>query len=499
MLRNKLQKKNLLILNLLIYLNFFLIKSSFAKSDLKSEVIERAQKSMLIIEIRSSITTGIPDLGGYKELTGAIIDKEKGIIITRNSTHTIIISSYRVRFFNGIESEAKFIYKDPWIGFCFLKVDPKIIPKNIKQINFVNRNPKMNQKIFVLDNCGQNSFSVQKGIISNLNVLYNDLLPQQFFNLSMNTSVSHNISPVFNQNGDTIGLKMIGGDTHALALHPEYIRYALKSIRQNKKPIRKHIGVITKMYSLAQGFKMRKFPKKKLYDHAKKFGKSRTEAIEVISTLKGSPSENKLLNGDIIWAINGKRIGPNLVDFDMAMNNSKTNKIKLTILRNTLEEIDTKTQNKILKTKWKEINLEIELYNLEVNKIKSFLTFGDYILFEADDIHCNFLGIPLKTLILKQFSLGYDYSDQSNKILVKNIILKKINNKKINSLQDFLIIFNELKKIKTFSLEGHIYDLQSFFKDKGIRKIDMFLDKDVNLKHYNFDEKSMGWKSKTIK
>ncbi|MCP3659918.1 MAG: serine protease [Bacteroidetes bacterium] len=485
MLKNKYQN-NLLNLAFIALINFFLINKAFSKA-LKNEIIEEAQKSMVLIQMRSSISLGYPNFNNSINLIGSLIDKENGIIVTKKSFYKNIISNYIIRFNNGREIKGKLIYEDPWVNFSFIKVNPKEIPNGIQQINFVNRNPKMNQKIFIVDSDDKNISSIQRGIISNLNTISKDLMPQQLINLSMNASASDNISPVFDQAGNAIGLKIWGGDTHAPALHPEYIRYALKYIKQNKKPIRNHIGVITKMYSLAQAFKMRKFPKKKLVDHAKRFGKSRMEAIQVVSTLKGSPAENKLLNGDIIWSVNKIRVGPSLVDFDMIMNNAHNNKIEIIVLRSILKT-NSKSNKKDIE--WKEVKLEIKLYDLYKNKINKIFKFGNNLLFEADELYSNLLNVPLKTLIIRNFHVGI-----KQRLLIKNTYLKieNINNQKINSFNHFIEVFRNIKKIKTFALEGNLYDFETSFICKGNQKVDYNFDEDQTTQKYIFNNKNKAW------
>ncbi len=454
------------------------------------DIIEKAQTSMVTIMMDVPIAIYHPFLRNAWKSTGIIINKQKGVILTALPFGTQVISSYKVRFFNGIEASAKLLYKDPWIqGISLIKVAPNAVPPNVGEIHFAKSSMTMNQKIITLDSDSNNNFVIKNGIVSDLYSISGTSMPCQFITLSMDMPISSNISPVLNTKGEFVGLKCQGESTHARALHPRYIKHIMSFIDANKKPIRNHIGIITNMYSLGQAFKTRAFPKKELRVYTKKFKNSRLQAIEVISTLKGSPSENILQNGDIIWSVDGKEVGPNLIDFDMAMNKSNKNTVRVGIFRSfRIEE----------KIKWKKKEFDIKLYNLNTNSIKSIIQFGNYILFEADELIAYKYSIPLKSLILKELAFGLSYHSGSYVLIGNMTYVKKVNGSVVKNIFDFLQLIPKLKKKKHFVIKGHFYDTYSSFSNIEDLKVNMTLDNDCVFKYHVFDSKSMTWKVNSV-
>lgn len=147
-------------------------------------------------------------------------------------------------------------------------------------------------------------------------------MPEHLIAISMYTNDGGVGSLVFNEKGEGIALSCYASDTHKFGLHPAYLRYALSFLREHKTPIRKHIGSLLANYSLDSAVKYDRFLAKWQKAYVKKFQKAKNTILVVSSILKGSPSEGKLRVGDIIWAIDGKQVGPSLVDFDMKQNKS---------------------------------------------------------------------------------------------------------------------------------------------------------------------------------
>ncbi len=496
-----------------------LLSFSYPSFSKPLDILEKPQRSMVSIDIKIPVTIYYPFLKNTWKSTGVVVNRKKGIILTVFPFGTRVISSYKVRFFNGTETSAELLYRDPWIeGLSLIRATPNTVPQDVCEIHFAKSSMTMNQEIFILDSDTNNNFVIKNGIVSDLYSIGGSSMPCQLITLSMDMPISSNASPVLNNKGEFIGLKCQGESTHARALHPKYIRHIMKFIDANKKPTRKHIGIITNIYSLGQACKTRSFPKKELRFYTKKFKNSRLQAIEVISTLKGSPAEtityglikqatstknnkkldsntltfskqNVLQNGDIIWSIDGKEIGPNLVDFDMAMNNSKKNTIKVGVFRSF------RVKEKI---KWKKKEFDIKLYDLGTYSINSIIKFGRYILFEADEIFAYKYSVPLKSLILKELAFGLSYI-HGNYMLISNIThVKKVNGNVVKNISDFLQLIPKLKKKKHFVIQGHFYDIYGSRSNIENLKVNMSLNNDCVFKNHIFDSKSMTWKVNNI-
>ena len=240
--------------------------------------------------------------------------------------------------------------------------------------------PAMNQPVFIIGNNEGKGFSVHTGNVSGIQEVIGSM-PQHSINVSMNTKGGSSGSPIVDNQGKAVALNYAGDETFGIGLHPAYIQYALSFIKQGKIPVRKHMGAIAATYSLNDGVKYRNFPKAKIKTYVKQFPTALSNAIQVVRVLQGTPADGKLLAGDILWAVDGQVIGPNLVTLDMAMNNAHASQVRLTICRNG---------------EW--LDIDIPLYNLEDHKVTQMVSFGGALFFETDDIFSEKVGLTAGTL-----------------------------------------------------------------------------------------------------
>jgi S1-C subfamily serine protease len=353
---------------------------SFSKDAFKTKVIEHTKRSVAIVKTNTSLKA-YGFIITQKEGAGCIVDKIQGLILTnRHVVDPVAINTYNITFYNGEQAEAKLCYYDPWLDYAFLKVTPEDIPDDTTTMAFSNTTPAMNQPVFIIGNNEGKGFSVHTGNVSGVQEVIGSM-PQHSINVSMNTKGGSSGSPIVDNQGKAVALNYASDETFGIGLHATYIQYALSLIRQGKMPARKHIGVITSTYSLNDGIKYRNFPKEKIKTYVKQFPTALSNAIQVARVLQGTPADGKLLAGDILWAVDGQVIGPNLVTLDMAMNNAHASQVRLTICRNG---------------EW--LDVDIPLYNLEDYKVTRMVSFGGALFFETDDIFSEKVGLPAGTL-----------------------------------------------------------------------------------------------------
>lgn len=187
-------------------------------------------------------------------------------------------------------------------------------------------------------------------------------MPQGTYIINLNVTGGASGSPVLNDKIEAIGVLYGGGKTYSLALHGDYVIRTLESLKNNKEPIRQHMGIISDLYSLNKAVRHNNFPKEEMDKYIKKFPDSRNRVISVKTVLAGSPAEKVLKAGDIIWAINDKELGGNLAMFDREMDNSKNAVTKLVIFRDG-----------------KKLEQTVNLYNVNNNKISRMVNFGGAI------------------------------------------------------------------------------------------------------------------------
>lgn len=338
---------------------------SFSKNTFKNKVIEHTKKSVVTVHTSTSLKAYGPIIK-KQEGTGCMVDKTQGIILTnRHVVDPMAINTYNITFYNGEQADAKLFYYDPWLDYAFLKVPPEDIPDDTTTIAFSTLAPEINQSVFIISNNEGKGASMHTGKVSGIHTVIGSM-PQHAINVSMNTKGGSSGSPIVDSQGKAIALNYAGDETFGIGLHSAYIQYALSLIRKGKIPVRKHIGVITSTYSLNDGVKYRNFSKEKVKAYIKQFPTALSNAIQVVRALQGTPADGKLLAGDILWAVDGQVIGPNLVTLDMAMNTAHVSQVRLTICRNG---------------EW--LDIDMPLYDLEDHKVTQMVSFGGALFFRS--------------------------------------------------------------------------------------------------------------------
>ncbi len=459
---------------------------SVKATNIKPEIIDKAYRSVVTIEARSSISAY--KTTGKWSGTGFITNLKKGLIVTNR--HVISqgsIGNYLITFFNGQKIEAKPRYDDSWLDFAVLEVDPKLLPKTVTEITFVANKAAQNQRVFIIGNNEGQDFSFHEGYLSNLFSIEGDM-PQHTYVVNLNAQGGSSGSPLINEQGEAVGLNYGRKDTYALSVKGEYILDVLTSLQSDKEPARKHSGVICDLYSLDQAVRHRNFPRELMQEYLKNFPDTRNNILMVKSIIKDSPAYSKLKSGDIIWEVNSTQIGASLYDFDKLMNNNQSNKINLTIFRDGAK-----------------ISTDISLYDINQNKIKKMVEFGGAIFFESDDFFSQKSGMPIKSVavanILEGMSMSaipqkWRYGDKS----FYRIKITRLDGHDITNLDSLINAIANLKQRKFIKIE--FANFQPYYQgwddilisDHENSISDITLDSiDLNPRIFTFNEKTMEW------
>lgn len=462
-------------------------KLVLGKEQFKQKVIDKAKKAVVTIHGKASLSAYEEPLGTWSG-TGFIVNKNKGFILTNaHITGHATVGTYYLFFHDGARADAKLLYYDPWLDYAFLQVAPETIPEDATEIKISAKDPAMDQPAFVVGNNEGKSFSIHTGNVSSIYRITGSM-PQHSINLSLNTKGGSSGSPILNEKGEAIALNYGGSETFGIGIHPSYLRYALRFIEQGKIPVRRHIGVIVDSYSLNEGVKYRQFPQEKIKGYTKKFPSSLSHALRVSSTLQGSPAAGKLLPGDIIWAVNGKEIGPNLVALDMAMNTCQEPSVCLTICRNGV---------------WSDV--EIPLYSPEVHKIQRMVSFGGALFFEMDDFFSDKIGAPAKTLTF----VNVQSSTSFNKLIYYGSMrfalkVEALNESPVTSLDQLIEAIPQLVAKKYFTIDYVNYIPVGIgfgwtTLAHQLHKADVEYDENSpEPKLFTFDREKLEWKGETL-
>jgi S1-C subfamily serine protease len=473
----------------IILLSLISLSSTVYAADLHSNIVDKAKKASVSIQTRISnasyLEKGI--IGG----SGFIVDKKLGLIVT--NAHVISpgsVSSYVVTFFNGKTADAKLAYYDSWQDYAILQIDSTLIPSETEDIQFSKKMPSVNEAVFLIGNNEGKGFSMHSGYISDLYHI-TGMMPQQTYVINLNVKGGSSGSPVLNKNGEMIGVHYGGGETFGLSLNGEYIKYALDSIKSNNTPQRQHIGIITTTYSLDTATLSRNFPRHIMSEYVTKHPEARNKVIVVNSIIKGSPAENILKSGDILWQVNGKEICSSLYILDNAMNISK-DKVTLTIFRNGTK-----------------MHLDVPLYDVNNIKINKMISFGGATIFESSDLVSAKTGIPLKSVSIINIENGSIFSSINECINLKEGLqwrmhILSINNQQVTDIESCMKAIESIPsnaKYITVEFNNH----QAFFQgfdgifctEQSIKLVDIMLDPlERSVKFFTFSDDAKSWVAK---
>lgn len=389
----------------------------------KPKDITTIKKAIVTIQTRVSVSA-YTETGSW-DGTGFIVDKTNGYIMT--NTHVVgrgAVGTYFLTFHNGQQTEAKAVYYDAYADFAILKVNPASFPSEIEEIKFADKEPKVGDEVFIVGNTEAQGFSFHTGYLSDLFDI-NGEMPQGSYIINMNTTGGASGSPIINSDSKAIGILFGGGKTHAIALKKAYLEYCLASFKQDMLPKRQHIGILTNLYSLDKAVKHRSFPKNIMDEYIKNFPDSRNRAISVRNVLNGSTAEGIIESGDIIWAVNGKQVAADLALVDDIFNKAD-GKVTLTIYRNG-----------------EKLEKEVNVYDLNANKVSKMFDFAGALFFEADDYSSAIAGVPLRSVIAANVQTGSSFSSipemyVQNYKSIYRIAVEELNGKKIASLNDLI-------------------------------------------------------------
>lgn len=422
--------------------------------------------------------------------TGFLIDKARGIIATnKHVVNNVNINDSTITFHNGREIKAKLLYSDPQSDFSFLEVPPKSLPTDAIELKFSNSMPKLYEAVTIIGNNEGQGFSIQTGTITSVFEISN-YFPDQTLRISLNAKGGSSGSPILNKKGEVIAINYAVDNTYAYALSIGYLDDAYQKIKKSEAPIRKDIGAIFSYYSLDKAVRTLGFSESLIADYIKKFPDSLNKVIIVNSILHGAPAEKLLLPADIIWAINGKQIGPNLYELQKTFNNSGTS-VNVSIYRNG-----------------KPMDLVIPVYDLKSHEISKMLSLDSAILFEADEYIRFITGAPIGSVFAVNIERTSGLASIDTVSIDGNpsysLQIVRIDDKDINSLDDLIALVPTLRKKQDFVVYYRNLAGQSGY-NKSLYFNRMLQFQSINYSPYDdepalyvYDEKQKVWITKKI-
>lgn len=419
--------------------------------------------------------------------SGFLIDKKNGIIVTnRHVAGDMAVCTYEVKFGNGVKVKAHFLYADPLYDIAFLKVDFAKIPTECVALEFASEKPAVNQEIYAMGNSAADEFSTFKGTIF---TIYDNIGPfnEQSFRFSGMTVGGASGSPVFNTQGKVLGILYGGKFVSGAALPIDYVKRALDHIAKHKLPPRHSVGVLFE-YKDIDLVKAAGCISKDIYDlYKKEFPDAQNKILMVNTRIAHSPASQFFHPGDVLWSVNGKKVGPHLHYIDEALDSSK--QVIFEIYRNG-----------------KLHQFKMNTYVLENAYALRFVSFAGAVWYTNHELQRMLTGEHKDGVYIISADATSAFKDvfKESTWSSRPIRIAKINGYDINTLDDLKRIMPQLKKETIFTVTYVDYMGESTFggnvsADRQERFVIVKYDNRFDTpKSFVFNKKTLQWDVATL-
>ena len=444
-----------------------------------------------VVSIETRVSHGAYTARGVRLGTGFLVDKENGFILTnRHVAASASVGIHFVTFFNGRQLTAHKIYEDPYHDFAILQVKASELPTSSIALTFAKDKPKTGDGVVIVGKNEGQDFSFHTGRISSTfeSVGY---LPGQSMRISLNTRGGSSGSPVFNLEGQVIALNHAGSDTSAFALHTGYLTRVLDVFKKNPQQLKRWDICVDLQYE----------PIDKLVRHlnfssemANQYRIDYPDAAGKVLVCQwlhaGSPAHGKLEAGDVLWRVDGTRIGPNLETFQLLMDKKNGEPITVDVVRNG-----------------KSVTVSIQPSMILGHQVTRFVEFGGGIFFGADDFTNSQTGCGIGTVMVNAIDEGgalFQTFTAANLGSGFNIRIASLNNQKIDTLDDLIRHIPGAIKKEHFSIGYRNYGVSPGYNGSAIttragrQSIVTFANHQSPPRVFTFDRNASKWIVETI-
>lgn len=395
--------------------------------------ITQAEKSVVAIEK----TALVGPLWNFPDTccgTGTLVDKERGLVLT--NSHVVAapsFSRYRVTFDNGKEIDATLFYYDPWVDFAFLKIDPSEIPNSVESVDLAQEDPKRGDSLLLIGN------EEGIGIVhreANVASLYDvgGLIPFQQIRLPGPIQGGMSGSPALDQQGKIRGLLFAGTEGSTFMIPVSYIAEALQYLQKDVLPPRKDPGLMFSYETLSRAVFFYDFPENLALEYEDQFPEAQQKILTVNMIYKNFPAMGLFEPGDILYAVNGRRIGPALSQLRRLFNEAKA-EIFLTVYRHG-----------------ERLEIPVWLEDLQNRKINQMITFGGATFFSPDDLFSVDYDLAQDAVVMRT---GGDETVFARALAMSDEILSvvKLGPYRIQSFADLELAITELQANPHFNIQ----------------------------------------------
>jgi S1-C subfamily serine protease len=398
-------------------------------ADLKPAVVN--------LQVSYSKYFGLGEAGRFSG-TGFIADKDKGLIITNRHVAGEFPSQIKITFLDGESTLGRVEYYDATHDFSIVSFDPASVSSEIEEVRLGDFfSLKTGDEVTLIGNNEGEEYSVKKGVVVDLVKNKGDR-HSLTFQTSFDRTGGSSGSPVFNQQGEVVGLHFKGTDTSSFELPVNYIKDKLTDLAREKAPVRGEIGVQIDLVKTADAVGHLGLPQDVADAMRSDFGDLKY-CLMVKSVIRTLPAEKALQAGDVIYSVDGAPIGDRLYRFDKIVDKRTGGELTLEFYRRD-----------------KKMTARIPVLNAEEYKITRFATFAGGTFHPlTPEIRLD-LDIASGGVYLSQAELGstfgsVGYSSSRNPDR-KGVVVQGINGQPVRDLDDFIRLASALKHNQKISM-----------------------------------------------
>jgi S1-C subfamily serine protease len=265
--------------------------------------------------------------------TGFIVDSKMGVIAT--NFHIVGSSPQQVKitFENGESCGAVSLHYDAWHDFAFYRFDPKSVCFEVEEAVLGDSfNLEEQSDVFLIGNSDEREYSVKFGTVTNLCV---DCGKRHSYGIQTSFDRTHGSSgsPVFDSRGRVVAIHTSGSNTSSFELRVEYIKDALRQLKEKNCVQRGDIGVELDLLRISDGTLHYKLPAEAVSQL--KAHKPGIKYIVHVGKLAPLATASGILQaGDLVMELDGHVIGDNQYLFDKLVDQKVDSTVEITIYRN---------------------------------------------------------------------------------------------------------------------------------------------------------------------
>ena len=404
---------------------------------LHADIVSGQKAAVVNFKVSYSKYFGLGEAGQFSG-TGFIADKDRGLVITNRHVANEFPSQIKITFLDGDSTLGKVEYYDATHDFSIVSFNPGSVRTHLKAVRLGDFfSLKVGDAVMLLGNNEGEEYSVKSGVVVDLVKNKGDR-HSLTFQTSFDRTGGSSGSPVFNKQGEVVGLHFKGTDTSSFELPINYIKDKLNELISGQTPLRGDIGVQLSMIKIADAVSHLGFPQV-LANEMRNAQKDLKYCLMVESVIPSLPAENILQAGDIIYSIQGTQIADRLYLFDKIVDQNAGKSVALEFFRR---------ENRM--------TAKIVALNAEDGKITRFATFAGgtfHPLTPELRLELDVKGDGVYLSQAEQGSTfgGVGYSSSRNPDR-KGVVIHGINGQTIRNLEDFISASSELKHNQKISV-----------------------------------------------